>query len=121
MRLWVRTCSAFLFFMIPVALMANASMVGTPSIPERGAFDMSRWDYVMDNIRTRALSNGISGNVIKATLGSPAFIPHIVHSDKNQAEFKLTLDGYLTRTVSDSRILNGKKMRARYPTMLSRV
>ena len=121
MRLWVRTCSAFLFFMIPVALMANAPVVETPSIPERGAFDMSRWDYVMDNIRTRALSNGISGNVIKATLGSPAFIPHIVHSDKNQAEFKLTLDGYLTRTVSDSRILNGKKMRARYPTMLSRV
>ena len=121
MRSWVRTCGALLYFVFPVMAMANAPVAETPLISERGAFDMARWDYVINNIRTRALSNGISGNVIKATLGTPAFIPSIVHSDKNQAEFKLTLDGYLTRTVSDSRVLNGQKMRKRYPTMLSRV
>ncbi len=87
----------------------------------RGVFDMERWNQIIDNVRTRASENGISDAVIKETLKSPAFIPSIIKSDKNQSEFKLTLDGYLKRTVSQSRINNGRKMRAKYPTMLSRV
>ncbi len=86
-----------------------------------GVFDMDRWEIVLENVRTRATENNISPDMIKATLRSPAFIPSIVKSDKNQAEFKLTLDGYLNRTVSQTRINNGHKMRAKYPTMLSRV
>ena len=42
-------------------------------------------------------------------------------SDRNQAEFKLTLDGYLARMVNSKRIEEGKKMRETYPTLLSRV
>ncbi len=86
-----------------------------------GVFDMDRWESVLDTVRTRAAENNISDSMIKATLKSPAFIPSIVKSDKNQAEFKLTLDGYLNRTVSQTRVSNGHKMRAKYPTMLSRV
>ncbi len=88
---------------------------------ERGVFDMERWNAVLDNIRTRAGTAGVSEAMISDTLRSPAFIPSIVKSDKNQAEFKLTLDKYLERTVSDKRITNGRKMRATYPTMLSNV
>ncbi len=87
----------------------------------RGLFDMERWNAIQDDVRQRAAAKNISDATIRETLKSPAFIPSIVHSDKNQSEFKLTLDGYLKRTVSANRIKNGKKMRARYPTMLSRV
>ena len=76
-----------------------------------GAFDMERWNFVLDNIRTRAGASGVSDAVISDTLRSPAFIPSIVKSDRNQAEFKLTLDKYLERTVNDKRIKNGRKMR----------
>lgn len=86
-----------------------------------GEFDMARWDEILDSVRTRAAAQNISDATIKATLKSPAFIPSIVKSDKNQSEFKLTLDQYLNRTVSKTRIANGKKMRAKYPTMLSKV
>ena len=88
---------------------------------ERGAFDVDRWYDILDNVRTRATSNGISEDTINATLKYPAFIPSIVKSDRNQAEFKLTLDDYLARTVNSRRIKNGREMRATYPTMLSRV
>lgn len=88
---------------------------------ERGAFDVDRWYGVLDDIRMRAVAQNISKDTIDATLKYPAFIPSIVKSDRNQAEFKLTLDGYLARTVNQRRITQGRKMARTYPTMLSRV
>lgn len=99
---------------VPVSDVASA-------IAERGAFDMARWNYVLNDIRTRAAAQNISKSTIDATLKSPAFIPRIVHQDKNQSEFKMTLDDYLRRTVAPSRIENGHKMAKKYPTLLHRV
>lgn len=87
----------------------------------RGEFNVDRWYEMLESVRTRATADGISTDTINSTLRSPAFIPSIVRSDKNQAEFKLTLDGYLARTVNSTRIAQGQKMRSTYPTMLSRV
>ena len=98
-----------------------ALCAAAPASAARGEFDMDRWDEILANVRTRAAAQNISENTIKATLKTPAFIPSIVRSDKNQSEFKLTLEQYLNRTVSKTRIENGKKMRAKYPTMLGRV
>ncbi len=100
---------------VACAAMPCASFAG------RGEFDMDRWYEILDTVRTRAAAQNISDKTVKAVLKSPAFIPSIVKSDKNQSEFKLTLDQYLKRTVSATRIANGKKMHAKYPTMLSRV
>lgn len=88
---------------------------------DRGAFDTTRWYEMLDAVRTRAASENISENVINETLKYPSFIPSIVRSDTNQSEFKLTLDGYLARTVNQTRVSDGQKMRRRYPTLLSRV
>lgn len=92
-----------------------------PAYADSGRFDMDRWDEILADVKKRAAEKKISDATIKATLKTPAFIPSIVRSDKNQSEFKLTLEQYLNRTVSKTRIANGKKMRAKYPTMLSRV
>ena len=88
---------------------------------ERGSFDSARWYSMLDSVRTRASAENISSETVNATLKYPSFIPSIVRSDANQSEFKLTLDGYLARTVNQTRINNGKKMRAMYPTLLSRI
>ncbi|MDW2958385.1 MAG: lytic murein transglycosylase [Alphaproteobacteria bacterium] len=97
-------------FVVPLSANAGA-----------GTFDMERWYGILDSVRTRAISENISDAMIKSTLRSPAFIPSIVKSDKNQSEFKLTLDDYLARTVNQTRITQGQKMRHKYPTMLARV
>ncbi|MBO5696748.1 MAG: lytic murein transglycosylase [Alphaproteobacteria bacterium] len=109
--------SCVAFANTPVAVPTDSA----PLIAERGAFDSDRWNYIIDGVRTRATNEGVSKTVIDATLKNPHFIPSIVKSDRNQAEFKLTLDKYLQRTVSDKRITDGHKMRRTYPTMLSRV
>lgn len=99
------------------------AMFFTPigAFAQRGSFDVDRWYSILDNLRSRATNENISDDVINDVLRTPAFIPSIVKSDKNQAEFKLTLNGYLDKTVSNSRISSGKKMRAKYPTMLANI
>ena len=67
---------------------------------QRGSFDVERWYSMLDDVRTRATAEKISDDVISDVLRAPAFIPSIVKSDKNQAEFKLTLNGYLDKTVN---------------------
>ncbi len=108
-------------FVLCVCAAAWLCVPGVGHATTRGEFDVQRWESIMDSVRTRAASENISDKTIRETLRSPAFIPSIIKSDKNQAEFKLTLDQYLNRTVNKTRIANGKKMRARYPTMLHRV
>ena len=99
-----------LVFMLPIV--ANA---------DEGVFDMARWESILAGVRTRAISENISQSVIDDTLRAPVFVPSVVKSDKNQSEFKLSLEQYLNRTVNQTRIQNGKKMALRYPTMLGRV
>lgn len=113
-NVFLRLCGAVFFATFPCV--GNAAVSA-----ERGVFDVERWYGILDDVRTKAAAQNISKDTIDATLRSPAFIPAIVKSDRNQSEFKLTLDSYLARTVSKTRIAQGKKMRNTYPTMLSRV
>ena len=97
------------------------SLACGPVFAGTGTFDMVRWDSIMDNVRARASAQNISDDTINATLRNPKFVPSIVKSDKNQSEFKLTLDEYLKKTVSSTRITRGRQMRTKYPTLLSRI
>ena len=96
-------------------------LITSVAVASGGDFDMSRWTGIMDDVRARAAAQNISESTINDTLRSPAFIPAIVKSDKNQSEFKLTLDEYLNKTVNSKRIARGHQMKAKYPTLLSRV
>ena len=100
---------------------ALAFMVPAVARGESGTFDMARWESILNGVRSRAAAENVSQAVIDDTLRMPVFVPSIVKSDKNQSEFKLTLEQYLGRTVTQKRIQDGKKMRFKYPTMLSRV
>ena len=110
-------------FKIPVFCRALLLFVATinAAIADRGVFDLERWDTVIDNIRTRATNQNISKSVIDETLKSPSFIPSIIKADRHQSEFTLTLDEYLNRTVNNTRIQQGIKKKAEYPTLLTRV
>ena len=107
----VRFCSVLLL----CGLIANSAFA------DRGVFDFERWDTMLDDIRTKATEQKISQSVIDDALKNPVFIPNIVKSDKNQSEFTLTLDQYLSRTVTNDRVTQGHKKRAQYPTMLRQI
>lgn len=88
---------------------------------DTGEFDIDRWYTILNDIQNRAVEMKISNHTINEVIQPSAFIPAIVKHDKNQAEFKLTLDQYLTRMINQTRIDNGLKKKKEYPTLLSRV
>lgn len=96
------------------------SIFVNPAFSNRGAFDYERWDNMLSDIKTEAIEQKISETTIEETLKNPEFIPGIVKSDRHQSEFTLTLDEYLERTVSQTRISNGIKKKSEYPTLLKK-
>jgi membrane-bound lytic murein transglycosylase B len=103
-------CMILAVFMIPNCVHADA-----------GVFDIDRWYGLIDSVKQTAAQQGVSDDTINQTLHGLSFIPSIVKSDKNQSEFTLTMQQYLDRTVSQSRVAQGHVMRKKYPTMLLRV
>ena len=99
---------------------AIACIMSCAAYAEHGDFDFERWDNLQLSVRTAATNDNISTATIDATLKGPVFIPKIVYNDKNQAEFKMTLDDYLARTVSAERVRNGRSMSKKYPTLLGK-
>lgn len=85
----------------------------------RGSFDFDRWNELQSSVRETATTSGVSNATIDATLKNTVFIPRIVYNDKNQSEFKLTLQDYLKRTVSDERVRSGRNVLKKYPTLLN--
>lgn len=86
----------------------------------RGDFDFARWNSLQDSVRKSAIGENISAATIDATLNKLVFIPRVVYNDKNQSEFKLTLSGYLSRTVGAERVKSGRNMAKKYPTLLGK-
>lgn len=99
-----------LLFILPGLAFANA-----------GEFDESRWNGILNQIQSTAIEMNISPHTINSVIQPSVFIPEIVSHDKNQSEFKLTLDDYLSRTVNATRIKNGKIIAKKYPTLLKKV
>lgn len=84
-------------------------------------FDSDKWNTVLSDVQTTAVDMNISNDTINSVIQQSVFIPSIIKSDKNQAEFKLTLADYLGRTVNSRRIKNGKIKANQYPTLLNKV
>jgi membrane-bound lytic murein transglycosylase B len=60
-------------------------------------------EYV-ENIKLEAKENGIDSDVIESAFANVAFLQRSVKSDKEQPEFKLTLDTYIPRAVPDWKV-----------------
>ena len=93
-------------------------MMSFPAIA--GDFDFDRWNELVDKIKDRAVGEGVSPAVANECLNGAGFIPRIVKSDRNQAEFKLSLGDYLDRSVSQRRISEGRAMKTQHATLLAR-
>lgn len=91
------------------------------TLADEGEFDIDRWYQILHEVQNTAIEMKISNNVINDVVQPSNFVPAIIKNDKNQSEFKLTLDQYLARMINDKRIASGQKMRKLYPTLLSRV
>ena len=75
------------------------------------AFSNDTFSDFVTGISNEAEKKGISLKLIRDFKTKVAFIPRVIELDRSQPEFKLTLDQYLARVVTSSRI---KKANSKY-------
>jgi membrane-bound lytic murein transglycosylase B len=69
--------------------------------------DFNEW---LAEFRKSAISAGISRETLDLTLPKVQFIPRVIELDKSQPEFRLTVEEYLNRIVTDVRVNKGREI-----------
>ena len=95
----IKTFKFFLYILISLVLLSTQ------------AFSNDTFSDFVTGISNEAKKKGISLKLIKDFKTKVAFIPRVIELDRSQPEFKLTLDQYLARVVTSSRI---KKANSKY-------
>ncbi|MFI8416909.1 lytic transglycosylase domain-containing protein [Serratia sp. NPDC078593] len=72
-------------------------------------------------LKTHALSQGIHQNTVDSAFANVHFVDRVIKADRNQLEKRITLDDYLRRTLSNSKIRQGRAMLQQYQPHLARV
>ncbi len=73
------------------------------------------------DVRKEAIASGVSEETLNHALRDLQPIPLVIKRDRSQPEFKLTLDEYLNRVVTESRIREGRKKLHEHRDLLTRI
>jgi len=76
------------------------------------------YDAWVASFRTRAEGRGISQSTLRAAFRGAGYLPGVVKRDRNQTEFKRTLEDYLSIAVSEERLSKGRAAFARHGSTL---
>ncbi|WP_170377393.1 lytic murein transglycosylase [Ruegeria atlantica] len=102
----------------------SACSTGTPTstpasrmrpVPNAG------WDAWVAGFKGRAASQGISQTTLNLAFQGAGYLPDVIERDRNQVEFKRSLEDYLAIAASDERIATGKQMLVRHAGTLSQI
>ena len=73
------------------------------------AFSQNNFNTFLLKMSKEAEQNGVSTQIIKDFQKKSVFIPRVIELDRSQPEFKLTLDEYLKKVITSSRIKKANK------------
>ena len=79
------------------------------------------WDAWVASFKSRVASQGITHTTINSAFQGAGFLPEVIERDRNQVEFKRTLEDYLAIAASDERISTGKQMLVRHADTLPQI
>ncbi|WP_170400741.1 lytic murein transglycosylase [Ruegeria arenilitoris] len=79
------------------------------------------WDAWVASFKGRASAQGISQNTLNLAFQGSGYLPEVIERDRNQVEFKRSLEDYLAIAASDERIDTGKQMLVRHAGTLSQI
>lgn len=85
------------------------------SVPNAG------WDAWVAGFKGRAASKGITQSTLDRAFRGAGYLPGVIERDRNQVEFKRSLEDYLAIAASDERIATGKQMMQRHNGLLTRI
>ncbi len=76
------------------------------------------YDAWVASFRSRAGARGISQSTLRAAFRGAGYLPGVVTRDRNQTEFKRTLEDYLSIAVSEERLSKGRAAFGRHAATL---
>jgi membrane-bound lytic murein transglycosylase B len=85
------------------------------------SFAKANFNEIVQQVSKEAEQKGISSKVINEFKNKTKFIKRVVELDKSQPEFKLTLDQYLTRVVTATRIKKANKKYKENKNLLTQI
>lgn len=77
------------------------------------------YDAWVAAFRTRAAQQGISTATLNTAFRGTGYLPGVVKRDRNQTEFKRTLEDYLAIAASDERVSKGRAAFSRHRSTLT--
>jgi membrane-bound lytic murein transglycosylase B len=89
--------------------------------PAPRAVPNAGWDAWVAGFKGRAAGRGISAGTIDAAFRGAGFLPEVIEKDRNQTEFKRSLEDYLNIAASDERVSLGRQKFAQYGSVLSAI
>ncbi len=98
--------------LLVVGLMSATSLSASPAI--------SFPDYVQ-NLKQEARRQGISAATVDASFVDVRFIERAVKNDRNQPEFKLTLDTYLPKAVPEWKVRQAQQLYRKHYALLQQI
>ena len=91
---------------------AAAPTPGMSPVPNAG------FDTWVANFRARASGRGIAQGTIDNAFRTAGFLPGVIERDRNQTEFKRSLEDYLSIAASDERLAKGRAALSRHGATL---
>lgn len=89
--------------------------------PAPRAVPNAGWDAWVEGFKGRAAGRGIPQGTIDTAFRTAGFLPEVIEKDRNQTEFKRSLEDYLNIAASDERVSLGRQEYARYSGTLSAI
>ncbi|MFA3919050.1 lytic murein transglycosylase [Ruegeria hyattellae] len=105
-----------------VALAGCDTSATTTRKPKRmRAVPNAGYDAWVANFRARAPSRGISQPTLERAFQGAGYLPGVIERDRNQTEFKRSLEDYLAIAASDERVSTGKQKLRSHQAVLNRI
>lgn len=82
--------------------------------------DPAEFPAYVEQLKAQALQQGISQQTIDSAFATVHFVDHAISGDKNQLENKVTLDDYLRRVLTESKISQGQELYQQNSTALQK-
>lgn len=105
-------CSPAARFAARPSVAAQSSMRPVPN---------ASFDAWLAGFQGRARAKGVSEAVLASAKRSIGFLPEVIERDRNQTEFKRSLEDYLSIAASEERIAKGRAALAREGASLARI
>lgn len=100
-----------------VFLFAGLSLSAVPA----AATPAQGFDQWLAGVRSEAKARGVSDKTLDAAFAGVQPIPRVIELDRNQPEFKLKFDEYLSRVVTPGRIATARRLLDEHAKLLDEV